>query len=96
VTGGRKYKGLSALGVAPVSVGCRVLDINYRKRSAEGFQRHLKAIAFRRILAVMETHRQGAIVGIDEVSSRRGFARVGEILGRSNTHEAEHGVRRSR
>jgi hypothetical protein len=33
---------------------------------------------------------------VDEVSSQRGFSRVGEILGRTNTHEAEHGVRRSR
>ena len=54
-------------------------------RSVEAFQRHLRAMAFRRILSVMELAVREPEVEIDHVSSRRGFEFVEEILGKERT-----------
>ncbi len=56
-------------------------------RSVEGFEHHLRGEAFRRILAVIELAARRPVVEIDDVSSRRGFELVEEILGRN---PAEH------
>ena len=50
-------------------------------RSVEHFERHLRASAFRRIIAVVEMAARPPKVEIDDVSSRRGFELVEEILG---------------
>ena len=50
-------------------------------QSVEDFERHLRAAAFRRILAVIELAAGPPVVEIDEVCSRRGFELVEEILG---------------
>jgi len=50
-------------------------------RSVEDFERHLRGVAFRRILAVIELAAAPPTVEIDDVSSRRGFELVEEILG---------------
>lgn len=49
-------------------------------RSVEDFQLHLGDVAFRRIVAVIETASSRPIVEIDEIASRRGFELVEEIL----------------
>jgi quinol monooxygenase YgiN len=65
-------------------------------RNAEDFERHLRAIAFRRILAVMELAAGAPIVEIDEISSRRGFDLIEQILGRATAPgvATEVGIRR--
>jgi quinol monooxygenase YgiN len=65
-------------------------------RSSEDFEQHLRAMAFRRILALMELAAGAPTVEIDEISTRRGFDLVEEILGRAGTREAggEVGSRR--
>jgi len=50
-------------------------------RGVEDFERHLRGVAFRRILAVIELAAAPPTVEIDDVSSRRGFELVEEILG---------------
>lgn len=50
-------------------------------RTLEDFERHLRGPAFRRILAVIELAAAPPEVEIDDVSSRRGFELVEEILG---------------
>ena len=50
-------------------------------RSEEMFEIHLRGAEFRRILAVMDLAARTPKVEIDEVSSRRGFELVEEILG---------------
>lgn len=52
-------------------------------RNEEAFERHLHVKTFRRILAVMELAAAPPVVEIDNVSSRRGFDLVEEILNRS-------------
>jgi len=52
-------------------------------RSVEYFEHHLQSPAFRKILAVMELAVVVPTVEIDNVSSRRGFDLVEEILNRS-------------
>jgi len=47
----------------------------------EDFERHLRSVSFRRILAVIELAVSKPVVEIDEVASRRGFELVEEILG---------------
>jgi quinol monooxygenase YgiN len=47
----------------------------------EDFELHLRTEAFRRILAVIELSANPPVVEIDDVSSRRGFDLVAEILG---------------
>jgi quinol monooxygenase YgiN len=49
-------------------------------RSPNDFEHHLRAITFRRLLAVMELAAGAPIVEIDELSSRRGFDLVEECL----------------
>ena len=50
-------------------------------RSLEDFERHLQGSAFRQIVAVIELAAGPPAVEIDDVSSRRGFELVEEILG---------------
>jgi quinol monooxygenase YgiN len=50
-------------------------------RSRDDLQRHLRSLAFRRILAVMELAARAPTLEIDDVSSRRGFDLVEELLG---------------
>jgi len=52
-------------------------------RSVKDFERHLRETAFRRILAVIELAARRPVVEIDDVSSRRGFELVEEILGQT-------------
>jgi quinol monooxygenase YgiN len=59
-------------------------------RSVEDFERHLRATAFRRILAVIEMAAEPPAVEIDDVTSRRGFELVEEILGLTSAERAEH------
>jgi len=54
-------------------------------RSAEDFEQHLQTPAFRKILAVMELSSVPPVMEIDDVSSRRGFDMVEEILNRVRT-----------
>lgn len=50
-------------------------------RGVEDFERHLHGGAFRQIVAVIEMATDSPVVEIDDVSSRRGFELVEEILG---------------
>ncbi len=52
-------------------------------RGAEDFEQHLRSMAFRRMIAVMELAAGKPVVEIDDVASRRGFDLVAEILGRA-------------
>jgi quinol monooxygenase YgiN len=49
-------------------------------RSVSDFERHLQASAFRRLLAVMELASEKPEFEVDDVSSRRGFELVEELL----------------
>jgi quinol monooxygenase YgiN len=60
-------------------------------RSRDDLQRHLRSPAFRRILAVMELAARAPTVEIDDVSSRRGFDLVEELLGHGRP-DAEGGA----
>jgi quinol monooxygenase YgiN len=60
-------------------------------RSVEEFESHLRGAAFRRILAVIELAARPPKVEIDDVSSRRGFELVEEILGHSPPERTEVG-----
>jgi quinol monooxygenase YgiN len=57
-------------------------------RGTEDFERHLRAPAFRQILAVIELASGPPKVEIDDVNSRRGFELIEEILGRSPADRA--------
>jgi quinol monooxygenase YgiN len=57
-------------------------------RGAEDFERHLRAPAFRQILAVIEMADGPPKVEIDDVNSRRGFELIEEILGRDPADRA--------
>ncbi len=46
----------------------------------DGFEEHLRASAFRQIVAVIEMSAGPPVVEIDEIASRRGFDLVEEIL----------------
>lgn len=50
-------------------------------RSVDDFELHLRGVTFRKILAVIELAARPPEVEIDDVSSRRGFELVEEILG---------------
>lgn len=50
-------------------------------KSIQDFERHLRSPAFRQILAIIEMAAEQPVVEIDDVSSRRGFELVEEILG---------------
>lgn len=50
-------------------------------RSLDDLKQHLKSAAFRKILAVMELATSAPTVEFDEITSRRGFDLVEEILG---------------
>lgn len=58
-------------------------------RSVEDFESHLRETAFRRILAVIELAAAPPVVEIDDVTSRRGFGLVEEILGLPAPERAE-------
>lgn len=60
-------------------------------RNVEDFERHLRATAFRQILAVIDLAAAPPEVEIDDVNSRRGFELVEEILGHSRTEGTEVG-----
>ena len=51
-------------------------------RSAGDFEQHLLTPAFRKILAVMDLASVAPVVEVDDVSARRGFEMVEEILRR--------------
>jgi len=59
-------------------------------RSVEDFERHLRQAAFRQILAVIELSAGPPLVEIDDVTSRRGFELVEEILGLTTPGPAEY------
>jgi len=59
-------------------------------RSVEDFERHLRETAFRRILAVIELAAAPPEVEIDDVTSRRGFELVEEILGSTLAEPTEY------
>ena len=59
-------------------------------RGVEDFEQHLRGAAFRRILAVIELADRPPVVEIDDVTSRRGFELVEEILGLTSAERAEH------
>ena len=61
-------------------------------RSIEEFEQHLRGEAFRRILAVIELAAEQPLVEIDDVSSRRGFELVEEILDGERVRRAESGA----
>jgi quinol monooxygenase YgiN len=61
-------------------------------RGREDLERHLQAKPFRRVLAVMELAAGPPVVEIDEVSSRRGFDLVEEVLSRTVAAEAGAGM----
>ena len=50
-------------------------------RGIDDFERHLRSAAFRQILAVIELAAVKPVVEIEDVTSRRGFELVEEILG---------------
>jgi len=52
-------------------------------RGVEDFEQHLRGPAFRHILAVIELAAKPPVVEIDDVTSRRGFELVEEILGQT-------------
>jgi len=58
-------------------------------RGVDDFERHLRAPAFRQILAVIELAAGPPGVEIDDVASRRGFELVEEILGQTQVNRAE-------
>ena len=60
--------------------GCKLTWVE-EWRSVEDFERHLRETVFRRILAVIELAAAPPVVEIDDVTSRRGFELVEEILG---------------
>jgi hypothetical protein len=60
------------------------------RTSVEDFERHLRATAFRQILAVIELADRPPVVEIDDVTSRRGFELVEEILGLTSAERAEY------
>ena len=61
-------------------------------RGIADFSRHLREPTFRQILAVIEMADSPPEVEIDDVSSRRGFDLIEEILARSPTDDAEVGA----
>ena len=61
-------------------------------RSVEDFERRLRATVFRRILAVIELAAGPPAVEIDDVTSRRGFELVEEILGSVPAERTELGM----
>ena len=59
-------------------------------RGVEDFEQHLRGPAFRHILAVIELAAQPPVVEIDDVTSRRGFELVEEILGLGPSENTEY------
>jgi len=59
--------------------GCRLTWVE-EWRNDEDFERHLRASVFRQIVAVIEAAAGPPVVEIDDVSSRRGFDLIEEIL----------------
>ena len=77
----RSESGCGATRLLKDTEGGRTLTWVEEWRSVEDFERHLRGVAFRRILAVIELAAAPPTVEIDDVSSRRGFELVEEILG---------------
>jgi quinol monooxygenase YgiN len=61
---------------------CHLTYVEEWRRTVD-FERHLRATSFRRILAVMELAATAPTVEIDEISLRRGFDLIEEILART-------------
>jgi len=61
-------------------------------RDRVDFELHLRSAAFRKILAVIELAAGAPTVEIDQVSARRGFDLVEEILDRSSVGTAGRGT----
>lgn len=61
-------------------------------QSRVDLERHLRSEAFRKILAVMELAAGAPVVEVDEVSCRRGFDLVEDVLGGAGAREAENWV----
>ena len=59
-------------------------------RSVEDFEQHLRTTAFRQILEVIELAAEPPVVEIDDVTSRRGFELVEEILGLTPAERTRH------
>lgn len=59
-------------------------------RSIEDFKLHLRTEAFRRVLAVIELAAGPPVVEIDDVSSRRGFELVEEILSQTRAEQTKY------
>lgn len=66
--------------------GCEISWIE-EWNSIEDFEFHLRAEAFRQILAVVEMAAVKPVFEIDDVCSRRGFELVEEILARTENGE---------
>ena len=62
--------------------GCRLTWAEEWSNDVD-FERHLRAPAFRQIVAVIELAAGPPVVEIDDVTSRRGFELVEEILGQT-------------
>lgn len=58
-------------------------------RDVEAFEDHLRGPSFRTILSVIELAAAPPVVEIDEVTSRRGFDLVEEILGSGSVNSTE-------
>ena len=84
----RAEPGCSATGLLRDADDSSALTWVEEWRSGEDFEGHLRAMTFRRILAVMELAAGAPVVEIDDVASRRGFDLVAEILGRGEVGAA--------
>jgi len=76
----------SLVGPVRAEPGCRatrLMSVTWVEewRDLDAFERHLQGPAFRQIVAVIELAAGPPAVEIDDVSSRRGFELVEEILG---------------
>jgi len=71
--------------------GCGLIWVE-EWRSAEDFERHLRAEAFRQILAVIELAARPPEVEIDDINSRRGFELIEEMLSGASVEGVESGA----
>ena len=86
----RSETGCSATRVqSGTADGCQLTWIS-EWRTVEDFEHHLRAPAFRQILAVIELATAPPDVEIDDVNSRRGFELIEEILGRPPVGSTQH------
>ena len=86
----RAEAGCSATRLMKDTEDCCGLTWVEEWRGVEDFERHLRAKAFRQILAVIELASLPPTVEIDDVASRRGFELVEEILDLTPGEPAEY------